>query len=93
MSAWPSTKGLSVYNALKLGGSMTPQQVASYLRTHFDPESREVTDQYVIDGIAFIAAKSWIRQDDSGQLSLLNRAMRAARTDDESDLVLVAGTK
>jgi hypothetical protein len=84
---WPSTKGLSVYNALKLGGAMAPLQIAEYLREHWDTS---VTDDYVADGIAFIAEKGWVRQDESGQLSRTHSGFHAVRTAEDSDLRLEA---
>lgn len=88
--AWPATKGLSVYNALKLGGPMTPPRIADYLREHWDPET---TDEYVAGGIAFIAEKSWISQDEAGQLRLTRTNMKAIRTADDRDLVLATSIK
>lgn len=82
---WPSTKGLSVYNALSLGGDMTPDQIVSYLRTHWDPD---ISRSYVDDGLSFIAAKSWVSVDGES-VRLLTRPQRAIRANADADLELV----
>ena len=82
---WPSTKGLSVYNALMLGGDMTPDQIVAYLRAHWDPA---MTREYVDAGIAFVAAKSWTMVDGE-EVRLLTRPRRAVRINEDADLALV----
>jgi hypothetical protein len=80
--AWPSTKGLSVYNALKLGGDMTRGQLFAYLREHWDPA---IAPEYIDAGVAFIAEKNWASEDVDG-VHLLTRPQVAERS--ERDLVL-----
>lgn len=89
MTAWPSAKGLSVYNVLKLGGDMSRESVLAYLRAHWDPET---TQDYVDGGLMFLGFKGWAEQSD-GQIRLLTRGRSAAKTEDETDLILVVGGK
>jgi len=59
--AWPSTKGLSVYNALSHGlRDMTDEEILSYLRTAWDPQLERA---YVHDGIAFLVQREFVRVD------------------------------
>jgi hypothetical protein len=89
MSApWPSTKGMSVFNALKFGGNMTPQQITAYLRRHWDPQ---IEQAYVNEGLDFIRKKGWISSDgDEVKLSIGgNDAFSVERDANDADLRLV----
>jgi hypothetical protein len=58
---WPSTKGMSVYNALsKSGEDMKPPEILGYLRAVWDPE---IDASYVHDGIAFLVSRDLVRID------------------------------
>lgn len=63
---WPSTKGMGVFNAIKLGGRMTPEQITEYLRAHW--KEPRVTQEYVDDGIDFIMQKGWLKKASDGCL-------------------------
>lgn len=68
-SDWPSTHGLSVYNALSLSGrDMTPGEILDYLRAHFDAQ---FTTEAVNTGIEFLLARGYVRR--------VGAALRVAR--------------
>lgn len=59
--AWPSTKGLSVYNALSQGmRDMAHDEILAYLRDIWDPH---MEPQYVHDGIAFLVSRDFVKID------------------------------
>jgi hypothetical protein len=59
--AWPSTKGLSVYNALSQSmRDMSDDEILAYLRAVWDPD---MTATYVHEGIAFLVSKDFVRLD------------------------------
>lgn len=84
---WSATKGLSVYNALKLGGDMPPMQITEYLREHWSPD---VSEDYVYDGVQFLAEKRWIGMDED-KVRLLTRGRHAGRCSGDADLALGDG--
>ena len=84
MTIYPSTKGLSVYNALSLGGDMSAAGLLEYLRLHFDSD---LSSRYVDDGIEFLREKGWISED-AGVVRLATRPRRAVRIKRDKDLAL-----
>jgi hypothetical protein len=84
--SWPSSKGLSVFNALRISGAMTPEQIRDYLRTNWDPV---LPLAYVAGGIDFLDGKGWIAHDGDAVRLVVNGA--ALRSADESDLLLTGG--
>jgi len=54
---YPSTKGLSVYNALSLAGrDLTPDEIGDYLRATFD---ERVDAAYVAVGIDYLVKRGF----------------------------------
>jgi hypothetical protein len=90
---WPSTKGLSVYNVLRIrGAAMKPDEIKAVLCEYHQPVSR----QYVVDGIGFLVGKGWVTVGSFGvslttPLNKTGKPVAARRTRGDVDLSLVAG--
>lgn len=91
---WPSSKGLSVYNALSMSRrDMTAQQIREYLRSSWDDS---VSEAYVQEGIVFLLKKGWVR-DVSGVVTLTVRTPgrrtgpACVKVKGETDLRLMGG--
>lgn len=82
---WDSTKGMSVYNALDLGGDMTLPQIRDYIAKHWGVD---VPDEYVVEGFWFIGGKGWAKQLVDGKVLLLTKDKRAVRASGDADLAL-----
>ncbi len=89
--AWPSTKGLSVYNALsKAMEDMRAPEILDYLRAVWDPN---MTATYVHDGVAFLVKKDFVRID--GETVRLKergpnrKGKLVVRTDHDRDLKML----
>jgi hypothetical protein len=60
-TSWPSTRGLSVFNALSCAGKdMSADGILEYLRAVWDPK---MGAEYVTDGIAFLRENDMVRID------------------------------
>lgn len=58
---YPSTKGLSVYNAVSQSGrDMTADEILGYLRAVWDPK---LGPEYVTDGVEFLAQRALVKLD------------------------------
>jgi hypothetical protein len=59
---WPSTKALSVYNALSLARrDMTRAGILEYLREAWDPD---VPADFVATGVDFLLERGFVREED-----------------------------
>lgn len=60
-AAWPSTKALSVFNALSQSCvDMTQAGILDYLRAVWDPK---MAPEYVAEGVEYLVAQKWVRID------------------------------
>lgn len=88
---YPSTKALSVYNALSLSGrDMTPAEVLAYLRDHWDPK---VTPEYVAEGAAYLIERKMAHEIEgvliAPRLPNSRKTKPVKRANDDRDLVWV----
>lgn len=81
---WPSTKGLSVHNALLVNGrDMTRDEIAAFLRSSFD---KRVDGQYVDVGIRFLVDRGFATT--VGPLVVANRQIgELIRINNDADLM------
>jgi hypothetical protein len=81
---WPSTKALSVHNALLVNHrDMTGDEILAFLRTTFD---KRVDAQYVAIGITFLVERGFATTQ--GTLVVANRAIgELLRTNNDADLM------
>lgn len=88
--SWPSTKALSVYNALSLAGAdMTANELVAFLRECFDPR---IGPEYVAEGIAFLNRKRFAVMDGQTvviQRSPQGRGRKLMRINEDADLVML----
>ena len=85
---WPSTKALSVYNALSISGrDMTPDEIGEFLRAEWDPT---VDDEYVQTGTQFLLRRGFVRRFENliviARHPTTRTARKLVRTDRDADL-------
>ena len=79
---WPSTRALSVYNALRFNNRpMAPAEICEFLCDEWDDT---IDGEYVKHGIAFLLARGFVRLDGAMVAPTLKR--RLVRANDDAEL-------